>query len=52
MNVSVVGRNLLTRKHVPNVDPEFAYSTGNYQGIEFAQLPNNRRLGSSVQDTP
>ena len=52
VNVSVLGRNLLTRKHVPNGDPEFAYSTGNYQGIEFAQLPNNRSFGISVQVTP
>jgi outer membrane receptor protein involved in Fe transport len=49
---SLVGRNLFTHKHVPNVDPEFAYSTGNYQGIEFAQLPNNRSFGLSVQLTP
>jgi hypothetical protein len=51
-SLSLVGRNLLTRKHVPNIDPEFAYSTGNFQGIEFAQLPTNRSFGINVQLTP
>jgi hypothetical protein len=52
VNVSLVGRNLLTRKHVPNIDPEFAYSSGNFQGIEFAQLPTSRSIGLNVQVTP
>jgi TonB-linked SusC/RagA family outer membrane protein len=51
-SLSVVGRNLLTRKHVPNIDPEFTYSTGNFQGIEFAQLPTSRSFGLAVQLTP
>jgi outer membrane receptor protein involved in Fe transport len=51
-SLSIVGRNLLTKKHVPNIDPEFAYSTGNFQGIEFAQLPTNRSFGLAVQLTP
>ncbi|GJG88150.1 SusC/RagA family TonB-linked outer membrane protein [Gemmatimonadetes bacterium T265] len=51
-NVAFVGRNLLTRTHVPNIDPEFAYTTGNYQGMEFAALPNARSLGFSIRITP
>ena len=52
VNLSLVGRNLLTHKKVPNVDPEFAYSSGNFQGIEFAQLPTSRSFGFNVQVTP
>lgn len=52
INVSLVGRNLLTHKNVPNVDPEFAYSTGNFQGMEFANLSTNRSIGINLQVTP
>jgi hypothetical protein len=51
-SLSLVGRNLFTHKNVPNIDPEFAYSTGNFQGIDYAQLPNNRSIGLSLQVTP
>jgi TonB-linked SusC/RagA family outer membrane protein len=51
-SISLVGRNLFTHKNVPNIDPEFAYSTGNFQGIDYAQLPNNRSIGFSLQVTP
>ena len=37
---------------VPNIDPEFAYTTGNYQGIEFAALPNARSFGFNIRLTP
>jgi len=52
VNVSLVGRNLWTHSSVPNIDPEFTYSTGNFQGMEFAGLPTNRSIGLSVQVTP
>ena len=51
-NVAVVGRNLWLSTNVPNIDPEFSYSTGNNQGSEFAALPNARSVGFSVRVTP
>ena len=52
MNVALVGRNLFTGRDVPNIDPEFAYTTGNFQGMEFAPLPNPRSFGFNVRITP
>jgi TonB-linked SusC/RagA family outer membrane protein len=52
VNVSLTGRNLKTWTKVPNIDPEFSYTTGNYQGIEFAALPNARVWGLSLRVTP
>jgi TonB-linked SusC/RagA family outer membrane protein len=52
INVSLTGRNLKTWTKVPNIDPEFSYTTGNYQGIEFAALPNARVWGLSLRVTP
>ena len=52
VNLAVIGRNLFTSTKVPNIDPEFAYSTGNLQGIEFAALPNPRSIGFSIRVTP
>jgi hypothetical protein len=52
INVSLSGRNLKTWTKVPNIDPEFSYTTGNYQGIEFAALPNSRVWGLSFRVTP
>jgi hypothetical protein len=51
-SVALVGRNLYTWTKVPNLDPEFGYSTGNYQGFEFAALPNPRSFGFNVRITP
>ena len=51
-SIALVGRNLITWTNVPNIDPEFAYSTSNYQGMEFAALPNTRSFGFSVRLTP
>jgi hypothetical protein len=51
-NIALIGRNLWTSTDVPNIDPEFAYSTGNYQGFEFAALPSARSIGLSVRLTP
>jgi hypothetical protein len=52
INVALTGRNLLTRKNAPNIDPEFAYSSGNFQGIEYAVPSNARSVGFSVRITP
>lgn len=51
-SLSLVGRNLYTWTKVPNIDPEFGYSTTNYQGMEFAALPNPRSFGFDVRITP
>jgi len=51
-NLAFVGRNLWTHTKVPNVDPEFAYTSGNYQGAEFAALPTTRSLGINLRITP
>jgi TonB-linked SusC/RagA family outer membrane protein len=52
VSLSVVGRNLWTRSHIPNIDPEFTYGTGNGQGFEYATLPTNRSIGITLQVTP
>jgi outer membrane receptor protein involved in Fe transport len=52
VNVAFVGRNLFTSANVPNIDPEFSYTTGNFQGMEFAPLPNARSIGFNVRVTP
>jgi hypothetical protein len=52
VNVSLIGRNLKTWTNVPNIDPEFSYTVGNFQGIEFAALPNARTWGLSFRITP
>jgi TonB-linked SusC/RagA family outer membrane protein len=52
VNLSLVGRNLLTHSKVPNIDPEFSYTTGNFQGMEFAALPNTKSIGLNLRITP
>ena len=52
VNIAITGRNLYTWTDVPNIDPEFSYTTGNLQGIEFTALPNARTWGVSVRVTP
>jgi hypothetical protein len=52
VNVAFIGRNLWTWTKIPNIDPEFAYSTGNGQGMEFAALPNATSVGFNVRVTP
>jgi TonB-linked SusC/RagA family outer membrane protein len=52
INISLTGRNLHTWTKVPNIDPEFSYTIGNFQGIEFAALPNARSVGLSFRVTP
>jgi hypothetical protein len=52
ISVALTGRNLHTWTKVPNIDPEFSYTVGNFQGIEFAALPNARSWGVSFRITP
>ena len=52
INFALVGRNLFTHANVPNIDPEFSYTTGNFQGMEFAPLPNARSIGFNLRVTP
>jgi TonB-linked SusC/RagA family outer membrane protein len=52
VNVACVGRNLFTHANTPNIDPEFSYTTGNFQGMEFAPLPNARSIGLNLRVTP
>lgn len=51
-SISFIGRNLALWSNVPNIDPEFSYTTGNYLGAEFAALPNPRSFGVSIRVTP
>lgn len=52
VSLALTGRNLMMWTKVPNVDPEFAYSSGNVQGIEYAFPGNTRSVGLSVRVTP
>jgi TonB-linked SusC/RagA family outer membrane protein len=50
--VSLTGRNLYMWKNVPNIDPEFAYSSRNDQGIEVNMSPNPRSIGLNLRIIP
>jgi TonB-linked SusC/RagA family outer membrane protein len=50
--VSLTGRNLYMWKNVPNIDPEFAYSSRNDQGIEVNMSPNPRSIGFNLRLIP
>jgi len=52
VSLAVTGRNLHTWTKVPNIDPEFSYTVGNFQGVEFGALPNMRSWGLSFRITP
>ena len=52
VNLALSGRNLHTWTKLPNIDPEFAFQNGNFQGIEFAALPTARSFGINVRVTP
>jgi hypothetical protein len=52
MSIALVGRNLFTWTDVPNIDPEFAYSSGNFQGVEYAFEGNTRTFGINLRITP
>ena len=50
--VALTGRNLYMWKNVPNIDPEFAYSSRNDQGIEVNMSPNPRSIGFNLRIIP
>ena len=52
VSLALVGRNLLMWTDVPNIDPEFAYSSGNFQGIEYAFPGNTKSFGLNIRITP
>lgn len=52
VTVALTGRNLYMWKNVPNIDPEFAYSSRNDQGIEVNMSPNPRSFGFNVRVIP
>ena len=52
ISLALTGRNLALWTDVPNVDPEFAYSSGNFQGFEYAFPGNTRSFGISLRVTP
>jgi TonB-linked SusC/RagA family outer membrane protein len=51
-SIAVTGRNLHMWKNVPNIDPEFAYSSRNDQGIEVNMSPNPRSFGMNLRLVP
>ena len=52
VSLAFTGRNLAMWTDVPNVDPEFNYGSGNFQGIEYAFPGNTKSYGLSVRVTP
>ena len=50
--ISLTGRNLMMWTKVPNIDPEFAYSSRNDQGIEVNMSPNPRSIGFNLRIVP
>ncbi len=49
LNVFVVARNLLLKTKYPNFDPETSVGgAGNFQGLEYVNLPQTRSFGFGV----
>ncbi|HJP60878.1 MAG TPA: SusC/RagA family TonB-linked outer membrane protein [Gemmatimonadaceae bacterium] len=51
-SIALTGRNLKMWTKVPNIDPEFAYSSRNDQGIEVNMSPNPRSIGFNLRIVP
>ena len=51
-SIAFTGRNLKMWTNVPNIDPEFAYSSRNDQGIEVNMSPNPRSFGFNLRIVP
>jgi TonB-linked SusC/RagA family outer membrane protein len=51
-SIALTGRNLRMWTKVPNIDPEFAYSSRNDQGIEVNMSPNPRSWGFNLRIIP
>ncbi|HEY6219296.1 MAG TPA: hypothetical protein VIV65_04505, partial [Gemmatimonadaceae bacterium] len=53
LNVSLVGRNLMTWTSFPNYDPENASNAGNgAQGFDMGAMPTTRNIGLNLTITP
>jgi hypothetical protein len=52
VSLAVTGRNLKLWTDVPNIDPEFVFSSGNFQGVEYAFPGNTKSWGFNVRITP
>jgi hypothetical protein len=52
VSLALTARNLALWTDVPNVDPEFAYSSNNFQGVEYGLPANPRSIGVSLRITP
>jgi hypothetical protein len=53
MNISFVGRNLMTWTDFPNYDPENAANAGNGgQGFDMGAMPSARSFGLNLSITP
>lgn len=52
ISLALTGRNLFIWTSVPNIDPEFTYSSGNFQGIEYAFPGNTKSVGLQFRITP
>lgn len=52
LSLALVGRNLAIFTDIPNVDPEFAFSSGPFQGVEYAFPGNAKTIGLNVRLTP
>jgi len=52
VSIALTGRNLKMWTKVPNIDPEFAYSSRNDQGIEVNMSPNPRSVGFNIRIVP
>lgn len=50
--VSIVGRNLFLWTENEHLDPETSYSTSNFQGVEYGQMPTARSVGFQLTITP
>lgn len=52
MHVSVIGRNLWLNSEVRHIDPDFATTNGNYQGVEYGIFPSGRTVGMTLSVVP
>ncbi|CAN5227238.1 SusC/RagA family TonB-linked outer membrane protein [soil metagenome] len=50
--IAFTGRNLVTWKNIPNIDPEFSYSSRNDQGVEYMMPSNPRSFGFNLRIIP
>lgn len=51
-SIALTGRNLYIWKNIPNIDPEFSYSSRNDQGVEYMMPSNPRSIGFNIRIIP